>query len=147
MDSFYLTDAEDVWERPRFDHLLLKLVNTFQSNVTLLCSEQAIFDEWFSVVSNWNFCRRNEVYSLIENRCSCKSGKNCDLTMNGTSGYTTRELQFLIVLVLLGGAYYSAPILNKLSELNQTKKTLPNPSGDPKGDETPKSVTSHFTYS
>ena len=128
MDSFYLTESEEVWERPRFDHLLLRIVNTINSNVTLICSDQAIFEEWFSVIAEWNFCRRNEVYSMVENKCTCRSGKNCDLTVNGTSGYTTRELGFLIVLVLLGNSYFyysTFPTLAALKPQKSTAKEIP----------------------
>lgn len=132
MDSFYLSESSEVWERPRFDYLMLKVINSASSNVTLICSDAEIFSEWFSLAKFWNFCRKNEVYSMIDGGCVCNSGKNCDLTMNGASGYSTRDLKFLIVLLLLGGAYYHAYTISILKSLAQPPTSSILPSTDPK---------------
>ncbi len=117
MDSFYLTSTSEVWERPRFDYLLLSVVHKVNTNVTFVCSSELVFLEWLSVVKYWSFCRKNEVYSTSDKGCICVSGKNCDLTMNGSTGYTTRELEFLLVLVLFGGGYFWTNVLSKLTKL------------------------------
>lgn len=123
MDSFYLTESQEVWERPRFDYLMLKILNTVSANVTVICSDAEVFAEWFSVAKHWDFCHKNEVYSLVDGGCVCNSGKNCDPTMNGTSGYTTRELEFLILLVLVGGAYFHVDTLATLKKMSNTSET------------------------
>lgn len=129
MNSFYLSESEEVWERPRFDYLMLKVLNTVAANVTLICSDAEIFSEWFSVVKHWDFCRKNEVYSMIDGGCVCNSGKNCDPKMHGSSGYTTKQLEFLILLVLIGGAYFHIDSLNTLKtifNLNKNNNTKPS---------------------
>jgi hypothetical protein len=106
---------------------MLKVLNTVSANVTLVCSEAEIFSEWFSVVKHWDFCRKNEVYSMIEGGCVCNSGKNCDLKMNGSSGYTTKQLEFLILLVLIGGAYFHIDSLNTLKTIFNLHNKPPKP--------------------
>lgn len=127
MDSFYLTADEEVWERPRFDYLLLKITTQVGSNVTTICSSETVFIEWFSVVAEWNFCRRNEIFSLIEGICICRSGRNCELSIDSTDGYSTRDLVVLVVLLLLGGAYAYAVVLKKVHTLSKEEFPLTAP--------------------
>jgi hypothetical protein len=137
MDSYYLTSAAEVWERPRFDHLLLTVINKVGTNITVVCSDESIFLEWYALVRFWSFCRRNEVYSIGHNGCICVSGKNCNLEMNGSSGYNLVHVEVLLVLVIFGGAYFHGAILNVL------RKFLPITK--PKIDETPTNPTKTAT--
>jgi hypothetical protein len=126
MDSYYLTSSAEVWERPRFDHLLLTVINKVGTNVTIVCSDEEIFLEWYALVRFWSFCRRNEVYSLGHDGCVCVSGKNCNLEMNGSSGYNLVHVEVLLVLVFFGGAYFHGAILNvqrKFLPITKSKST------------------------
>jgi len=122
MDSYYLTSAAEVWERPRFDHLLLTVINKVGTNVTTVCSNEAIFLEWYALIRFWSFCRRNEVYSIGHSGCVCVSGKNCNLEMNGSSGYNLVHVEVLLVLVIFGGAYFHGAILNVQRKLLPMEK-------------------------
>lgn len=118
MDAFYLTPAHHSWEHQRFVLLLdIVLAAVTPLDNTTICNSTASFDVWMTLISSWNFCQKNEVYSELTGDCVCRRDKNCDPTMNGTLGYASSMEWVLVILLSIAFLYYVPSYLNKLSTL------------------------------
>ena len=113
-DNYYLTPVMETWELPRFNHLLTHVILKTQGNVTIICSSEEVYLEWFKVISWWDFCRRNEIWSTIHGECLCVSGKNCNKNMSGTNGYSFDALVWIMLIVLIGGGYFVVVVIKQL---------------------------------
>lgn len=123
MDAFYLTPVHHTWERHRFDLLLDIVLGAVAplDNVTI-CASTESFEVWMTLISHWNFCQKNEVYSELTGDCVCRRDKNCDPTMNGTLGYASAMEWVLVILLTIAFLYYVPSYLKKLSLLEQHLK-------------------------
>jgi len=124
MDSFYLTPAHHSWEHARFNLLLEILLDTVAPlDYTTICNTTQSFDVWMALLSNWNFCHKNEMYSELSGDCVCRRDKNCDETMNGTLGYASVMEWVLVVLLFLAFLYYTPAFLKKCTQLEMLMTT------------------------
>jgi len=118
MDSFYLTHACPSWERRRFNLLIgILLAKVAPLDYTTICNCTEAFDVWTTLLSNWDFCAKNEIWSETSDDCICRRDKNCDPKMNGTVGYNLVAEWIVVVLLSISFLYYTPHTLNMLMRL------------------------------
>lgn len=118
MDAFYLTPSCPSWERRRFNLLMGILLNKLSPlNYTTICNCTEAFDVWVVLMSNWDFCAKNEIWSETSDDCTCRRDKNCDPKMNGTLGYSLMVEYGIAILFMIAFLYYAPYTLKELSRL------------------------------
>jgi hypothetical protein len=69
------------------------------------------------LISWWDFCMKNEVYSELTGDCVCRRDKNCDQNLGGTVGFATASEWILLILLSIAFVYFTPQYFAKISAL------------------------------
>jgi hypothetical protein len=123
MDAFFLTPAQHFWERQRFDLLLGILLSKVEVlDYTIICNSTQTFDVWMVMISWWDFCMKNEVYSELTGDCVCRRDRNCNPALNGTVGFAAGSEWILIIILTIAFLYFTPAYYTKITALQALAK-------------------------
>lgn len=130
-DTFGLTAQNRPWEQVAFNDLLGHVLDrVYPMDYVSICSSSASFDVWMiGVLSNWNFCLKNEIYSSVSGDCECIGFRNCENIMSGTSGYTSFLGRLLLAVFLFAILYYCSIYYGPLKNIEEGLKAKIAPAG------------------
>jgi hypothetical protein len=118
MDAFSLSPSHSSWERGRFNtQLRILLTKVEVLDWTIICNSTDTFDVWMVMISWWDFCMKNEVFSELTGDCVCRRDKSCDQSLGGTVGFATGSEWILLIILSIAFFYFTPGFFTKITAL------------------------------
>lgn len=117
-DAFYLSTAPPTYEQERFRVLFGILWHELDGALTFtqICNTTDSFAVWMQLLSFYEFCDENEIYTEWAGGCVCESSKHCTKLTHPGFGIDAAWLWVLQIIILLVVCWVSYQLLGQLTK-------------------------------